>query len=62
MDALESATVVRRGDTIVLICSDRITQQAAEYAKAELRAKLPGVEVVVIGGVQQAIVYQGSAA
>ncbi|WP_345562726.1 hypothetical protein [Nonomuraea rosea] len=52
------ATVVRPGQTLVLCTPHQMSTAEADQMKARLREKLPGVELVLLTGVTQALVYE----
>lgn len=54
----EKQIVVRPGQTLVIGYSAPVSESQAEVVKARLRERLPGVDIVVIGHVQQMLVYE----
>lgn len=65
MEALrrvEGAAVVRPGDTLVLCLGKDVTpEQFARFcdgAGPALKERIPGVEVLLVGGVEQMLVYR----
>lgn len=56
-----TAGVIRPGDSLVLRFGDRIPPDVAARVKGDLSERLPGVEVVVLGGVDDIAVYRPEA-
>ena len=52
-----SLAVVRPGDRLVM-ATGFINKQQADQIKARLREDLPGVEVTLVSGVSQVLVYR----
>lgn len=52
------AAVVRPGDTVILRCSRSLDDDEAEDLKRRFRNRIPGVDVRVLGGVDQLAVYR----
>jgi hypothetical protein len=52
------AAVIRPGQTLILrVAHNRLTAEIAEHLKAKAAERLPGVDIVIIGGVDQMLVY-----
>lgn len=62
LSEVAEALVIRPGDTLILRLAPAVTaSQLEEYRKRFvpfLREHLPGVEVVMVGGVEQMAVYR----
>jgi len=55
---LINAATVRPGDTLVLVTDARLTDADAAAVSREIADRLPGVSVVFVDGVSQALVYR----
>jgi hypothetical protein len=58
LEAVLDATVLRPGDTLVLRVAADVSREWFEDFKAHLAGRLPGVETVVVAGVEQMLVYR----
>lgn len=52
------AAAARPGDTLILIAGSRVSE--AQYGKmvAEIKERLPGLDVILLDGIGQAVVYR----
>jgi len=57
----QQAVTVTPGQTLIVTVPDTPTPEQAEAMATSLKERLPGVEVVVLGGVDQIAVYDGTA-
>ncbi|MEV7805000.1 hypothetical protein AB0O28_18825 [Microbispora sp. NPDC088329] len=64
LQGVEEAAVVRPGDTLVLRLGERVSpEQFARFrdgALPALKERLPDVELLIVGGVEQMLVYRPS--
>jgi len=62
LQGVEAAAVVRPGDTLVLRVSPDVSadllHRMSEEALPALKERLPGVEVLIVGGVEQMVVHR----
>lgn len=62
LQSASEAAVVRPGDTLILrLGTDVSAEQFARFrdgALPPLKERLPGVEVLIVGGVEQMVVYR----
>lgn len=54
----DQTVVIEPGQTLIVRYAQRISGDQAEAIKQHIAGRLPGVEVMVIGGCDQMIVYQ----
>lgn len=55
---LDDVTVIRPGDTLVLRLASEVPPCRLDQVTRTLRDRLPGVDVLIIGGVDGLAVYQ----
>lgn len=58
LDVSMAGLVVRPGDTLILLCKDRSTQADVAWLREELEARLPGLKVAVLEGIDQIAAYR----
>ncbi|MEU8278231.1 hypothetical protein ACFYOK_37310 [Microbispora bryophytorum] len=62
LQGVEEAAVVRPGDTLVLRLGAKTSpaefERFRELGLPKLKERLPGVEVLLVGGVEQMLVYR----
>lgn len=56
----DQTVVIEPGQTLILRFAQRISGDQAEAVKQRIVGRLPGVDVLVVGGCDQMIVYQPS--
>jgi hypothetical protein len=53
----DNVHVIKPGQTLILRYTKMIDSSSADQVKTRLATLLPGVDVVILGGVDQALIY-----
>lgn len=59
--AILQTAVVRSGDTLILRVADRTPMEYIDRARKAIGDKLPDVEILLIGGVEEMAIYRPEA-
>jgi heptaprenylglyceryl phosphate synthase len=55
------AAAARPGDTLILIAGSRVSEAQYENMVAEIKERLPGLDVILLDGIGQVVVYRPDA-